>query len=437
MIDLWIALPLTLRFVLLAIAGLLAGVFVNWAVYAFAWFPLPISPWSKRPEAVDQRSWPTRLPLFGWWARGAELSVQRELAAARLRRLGYDVPEEWRPRLPFWFRPLLIEIGMTAALPGLYWFETQSGSLLPMPWQAPAEIARLAPWTNWLFFGHALLLVLMTVATFIDFDEQTVPDAITVPGTIFGVIWGSISLASFLPCEIAGRLYPCTMNLPWPWAAKWGETPGLVLALALWTGWCFALSNRRVILRRGWRKGVQYFFAALVRPPGWKILLTIGLMGAIGIVSLWAFAGPTHRQGLLTSLVGMAVGGGTVWAVRLVAGVAMGEEAMGFGDVTLMGMIGAFIGWQASLLAFFLAPMAAIAIFVIQRILTGERAQAFGPYLCVGSAATIFWWPGLWSTVLLPNLNGLTLAVLAVCLVLMGILLAIWRLLKGWMLGGR
>lgn len=244
-------------------------------------------------------------------------------------------------------------------------------------------------------------------------------------------------MASFLPCAIGGSLLPCTMNLPWPWAAKWAGTPGLALALALWAAWCFALSNRRVILRRGWRKGVQYFFAALVRPTGWKILLTIFLMGMVGIISLWAFAGVSHWQGLLTSLVGMAVGGGTVWAVRVVAGLAMGEEAMGFGDVTLMGMIGAFIGWQPSLLAFFLAPMAAIAIFIIQRILTGERAQAFGPYLCVGSAATILWWPGLWGTVLLPNLNGLTLAVLMVSLFLMGILLAIWRVIKGWLYAER
>ena len=45
----------------------------------------------------------------------------------------------------------------------------------------------------------------------------------------------------------------------------------------------------------------------------------------------------------------------------MVGSLALRREAMGFGDVTLMAMIGAFLGWQAAVLTFFLAPFFGLA----------------------------------------------------------------------------
>ncbi len=70
---------------------------------------------------------------------------------------------------------------------------------------------------------------------------------------------------------------------------------------------------------------------------------------------------------------------------------------MGFGDVTLMAMIGALVGWQCALLAFFLAPMTAIAIVLVQFVFTRQPAIPFGPYLCAGTLVTIFGWDLLWN----------------------------------------
>ena len=58
-------------------------------------------------------------------------------------------------------------------------------------------------------------------------------------------------------------------------------------------------------------------------------------------------------RGLISALIGMAAGGGLIWVIRLVASAASQQEAMGFGDVTLMAMIGAVFGWQPVLIAFF------------------------------------------------------------------------------------
>ena len=79
------------------------------------------------------------------------------------------------------------------------------------------------------------------------------------------------------------------------------------------------------------------------------------------VIGTW-LAGATRWESLLSALVGLAFAGGLIWSVRIIAGRALGVEAMGFGDVTLMAMIGTFLGWQAAFLVFFLAPLTAVLI---------------------------------------------------------------------------
>ena len=68
-----------------------------------------------------------------------------------------------------------------------------------------------------------------------------------------------------------------------------------------------------------------------------------------------------HWHGLCYSLAGLVTGAGITWLARLTAQWVLGMEALGFGDVTLMAMIGAFLGWQAAVLTFFLAPFFGLA----------------------------------------------------------------------------
>ena len=81
---------------------------------------------------------------------------------------------------------------------------------------------------------------------------------------------------------------------------------------------------------------------------------------------------------------------------------------MGFGDVTLLGMIGAFLGWQAAVLTFFLAPFFGLAhaawkllIYLKKRLGGGQLSSAdreipYGPYLSMAAATLLFAWPYLW-----------------------------------------
>ena len=62
-----------------------------------------------------------------------------------------------------------------------------------------------------------------------------------------------------------------------------------------------------------------------------------------------------------------------------------------------MAMIGAFLGWQAATLTFFIAPFTGIAIVLVKLIFSGNREVAFGPFLCAGAAIVLLCWPDLWA----------------------------------------
>ncbi len=139
---------------------------------------------------------------------------------------------------------------------------------------------------------------------------------------------------------------------------------------------------------------------------------------------------------MLTALVGLAASGGLVWAVRLIGTFALRREAMGFGDVTLMMMIGTFLGWQACLILFFLSPFAAIVIGLGQLILRRDDVIPFGPFLCLAAATTVVLWSPIWMWGQpLFGLGWLVPAMVIVCLALLGVMLTIWRFIKEALFG--
>jgi hypothetical protein len=132
----------------------------------------------------------------------------------------------------------------------------------------------------------------------------------------------------------------------------------------------------------------------------------------------------------------MVLGGLTVWLVRWVAGTALGVEALGFGDVTLMAMVGAFLGWQPAMIGFFLAPMIALLFVGIRYLITGDNQTAFGPYLCAAVQTTLLFWDNLWNHYfqdMLEVLGPLVFQILFAGLLLMGGLLACWRLIRDFL----
>jgi prepilin signal peptidase PulO-like enzyme (type II secretory pathway) len=176
----------------------------------------------------------------------------------------------------------------------------------------------------------------------------------------------------------------------------------------------------------------------LSRPP-LRWILVGGLAWIIStwlVARMWPQLGAAAWCGLLTSLVGLVGSGGIVWAVRLMGTAALRREAMGFGDVTLMMMVGTFLGWQACLVTFFLSPFAGLLVGIVQFVLRRDDVIPYVPYLSLAAIGTVVAWAPIWNwaeqlfyfPVLVP-------AVLAVCLVLLGVMLTIWRLIKERLFG--
>jgi len=103
-----------------------------------------------------------------------------------------------------------------------------------------------------------------------------------------------------------------------------------------------------------------------------------------------------HLHGFVWSICGLLTGAGLMWAARICAHVVLGMPAIGLGDVTLMAMIGAFMGWQPTLCVLAIAPLAGIVLGLGGRIVTGRSFVAFGPYLCIAAYVVLCAWRALW-----------------------------------------
>lgn len=128
----------------------------------------------------------------------------------------------------------------------------------------------------------------------------------------------------------------------------------------------------------------------------------IGQRFGVGVAPLWL----TVLAGVL---MGYLIGGGVVWAVRILGSLALGKEAMGLGDVHLLAAIGACLGWIDAVLTFFLATFVALYWTLLRRLLYGgfSRAMPFGPNLAAAAVLVLLCKPwierGLAMVLLSPN----------------------------------
>lgn len=116
------------------------------------------------------------------------------------------------------------------------------------------------------------------------------------------------------------------------------------------------------------------------------------LMFEIGLVFVFLY-GFTNINIALNMLLGMLAGGGIFLIISLIGGIIAGKEAMGMGDVKLMGALGLYFGLQnivvISVLAFLIGAIISIVYMIIKKK-NSDTYIPFGPFIVASSIVTVF-----------------------------------------------
>ncbi len=115
-------------------------------------------------------------------------------------------------------------------------------------------------------------------------------------------------------------------------------------------------------------------------------------MFEVGIIFAFIF-GIQNLNLAKDMFLGMITGGGIFLLITLIGGIIAGKEAMGLGDVKLMGALGLFFGWYKILIISVLAFLIGAIISIIVLIVRKNREDGyipFGPFIVVATFITIF-----------------------------------------------
>ncbi len=109
---------------------------------------------------------------------------------------------------------------------------------------------------------------------------------------------------------------------------------------------------------------------------------------------------PDGYGGFLSSFLGAALGVGILWFIAVLGKLIFRKDAMGMGDVKLMGAIGAYLGWPSVLFTLMVSSFLG-AIVGVSLVLTGKKEMQsripFGPYIALAALIWMFWGPGIWN----------------------------------------
>jgi len=110
----------------------------------------------------------------------------------------------------------------------------------------------------------------------------------------------------------------------------------------------------------------------------------------VGLLASWILPGTS----VVKALLGLLLGGGSLFLVATVYEWLFKREGMGGGDVKLLAMIGAFLGWKAVILTILLSSLIGSIVGIAVILWKGrdfKYAIPFGPFLSLGAVIALFY----------------------------------------------
>ncbi len=198
--------------------------------------------------------------------------------------------------------------------------------------------------------------------------------------------WENVPLVSF--ALLGGRCRGCRGKISWRYPAVEALTATGYVLLFLADGPGVALARDLVLF-------------SLVVPITFididhRIIPDPLSLGGLAIGLLLSFLPGADWKG---SLAGGVIGGGVLYGTAFAYEKVTGREGMGGGDIKLIAMIGAFLGWRGVLLTIFLGSLLGVAggLLAMRRGEDGlKTAIPFGPYLCAAALLARFIGDSCW-----------------------------------------
>ncbi len=194
--------------------------------------------------------------------------------------------------------------------------------------------------------------------------------------------WDNIPLLSFL--FLRGRCRACGHPISW----RYPLVEGLTALLFVFTVERFGVTLKSAFLLTFLCGLVVVSFIDLdhqiipnaITLPG----IPLGLIGGLLV----------REPPLVDRLIGTLAGAGFLYLVLFYGGVLYGQEAMGEGDLNLIALVGAFLGWKAVVVTILIACVVGSAVglglMAVKRL--GRRQHIpFGPFLALGAVVGLFW----------------------------------------------
>ena len=319
---------------------------------------------------------------------------------------------------------------------GIVWWEVICQGLLPHNVGGPSATSPALFVRAW---GHLIFFWFLAAAAWVDIRYRVIPDIITTPGVVCGLIALAIFPEVLLPVPVIEERSFAAATLTADFLVAWGPLSlskavdssvlHLLTTVVLFVLWWVICTSRWTTENKDISKRVVQRVNQCVSEPR-NVVFVLG----IAILCIVNWFGGVRLAAIESGMIGLAVSAGIVWFTRAGASVALGREAMGMGDVTLMAMVGVWLGWQPAVVIFFLATFIGLIHGLFQLVMHRENELPFGPSLCLAAVLVTLFWQAVWdwASVLFDDVVQLG-TVLGLVVVLTAVTLSLWRWLRGKM----